>query len=372
MSQVLELAKQGDAKAIAALINRSLNPQGINTKVMGQGNTLKVLLESLDTPDQNRFQSYILQGLKKIGLDPAITQLEIYGKQGGAEGYAWTAAFEISGDSFTPIATPQAAAPKAPTATAVPATPNIPAESGNPFANDAGDNTAADSPVVKSDVSGLDQAEIVKRAKQGDLGAIAAFVKSALAEKEGLESFVELNGNVLKVTIETKQFLDGPAFCGEIGTKLNEIASPMIREVEFYKRKSEKTAPFMMKKAVIFHEQASPNTEPPSRQITSSTSNTGSSTAGLRPNGQSSAMSGLAGNAAVDAAPREKAKIEPARVLGAIVVLIFLIVFLAIQVPRMVSRMGVVGYFALVIAIVPAFKFYRFWKPMIDYVITGK
>jgi hypothetical protein len=171
MPPVLELAKQGDAKAIAALINRSLNPQGINAKVVAQGNTLKVLLESLDTPDQNRFQSYILQGLKKIGVGEAITQLEIYGKQGGTEGCAWTVAFQITGDDFTPVpvATGRPAPAAAPAANPFTAEAgNIPAEVTNPFAAEA---TSNPSPTT-SNVSGVDHASLVKLAKQGDLGAI--------------------------------------------------------------------------------------------------------------------------------------------------------------------------------------------------------
>jgi hypothetical protein len=90
MTQALELAKQGDAQAINALVNRSLNPQGITAKVLCQGDQMKIRLESLDIPDKENLTKYLIQGLGKIGV--AISYLEVYGKRTGQEGYAWTRA----------------------------------------------------------------------------------------------------------------------------------------------------------------------------------------------------------------------------------------------------------------------------------------
>lgn len=50
-TNILELAKQGDPKAIAALINRQLQPKGITAKVALKDNCLQTMLESAQVPD---------------------------------------------------------------------------------------------------------------------------------------------------------------------------------------------------------------------------------------------------------------------------------------------------------------------------------
>jgi hypothetical protein len=277
MSQVLELAKQGDTSAIAALMNRSLAPQGIKALVLLEGQTLKVLLEGLEIPAQERFTNYTIQGLRKIGV--AATILEIYGKQSDNQGFAWSQRFQVEGENFTPVAQP------------APANPFVAA------ATDASSTSSAPSDAPANSPTHLDPSNIQKLAKQGNIEAIAAFVQSALSDREELESFVELEGDVLKVTIQTKQFLDGPAFCGEFGTKMNAIHGGVIKELEVYKRKSEKTAPFLMKKMTLFSAASSASssrsTSSPNAAGANGTENMNSSssvTVNARPYGQSSAM----------------------------------------------------------------------------------
>jgi hypothetical protein len=264
-SQVLELAQQGDAKAISALINRSLNPQGITAKVICQADQMKILVESLDIPDKAHLTQYLTQGLSKIGV--SLRHLEIYGKRDGQKEYAWTKAFQVEGDRFTPVAIGQAPAP---------------------IVDSAIDDAATDNPFLaptagKRSVAGLSQDDILAQAQGGNPAAIETIVRAALADKEDLVPLIELNGDVLKVTIETKQFLDGPAFCGEFGTKMNVLAGGVIKELAIYKRKSEKNAPFLMKQVTLFTAaEAAVATAPPTLAPYSSSS--------ARPNGQSSAM----------------------------------------------------------------------------------
>jgi hypothetical protein len=273
MTQVLELAKQGDAQAINALVNRSLNPQGITAKVLCQGDQMKIRLESLDIPDKENLTKYLIQGLGKIGV--AISYLEVYGKRTGQEGYAWTRAFQVEGTQFTPVAVGNAAAP-----TPVAGAP-ISDAADNPFLANAA-ATPAGKP--RSSVRGLDQGDILAQAQDGNLEAIETIVRAALADKEDLVPLIELNGNVLKVTIETKQFLDGPAFCGEFGTKMNVLAGGVIQELEIYKRKSEKNAPFLMKKTGLFTASEAAVASAPPENLSYEELKHG------RPNGQSSAM----------------------------------------------------------------------------------
>ncbi len=264
MTQVLKLAKQGDAKAINALVNRSLNPQGITAKVLCQADQMKILVESLDIPDKNHLTNYLIQGLTKIGV--TLSYLEIYGKRTGQDSYAWTRAFQVEGEKFTPVAAGNSAAP-APVGDVADHPFLAPAPAGKP----------------KSSIQGLRQDDILAQAQDGNLEAIATIVRAALADKEDLVPLIELNGHCLKVTIETKQFLDGQSFCGEFGTKMNVLAGGVIKELEIYKRKSEKNAPFLMKKTGLFTQaEAAVASAPPEAQSYEALKG--------RPNGQSSAM----------------------------------------------------------------------------------
>ncbi len=49
---LLELAKQGDAQAIASVINYLLKPKNITAKVVLKNNCLQVMLESVQVPEQ--------------------------------------------------------------------------------------------------------------------------------------------------------------------------------------------------------------------------------------------------------------------------------------------------------------------------------
>jgi hypothetical protein len=67
-------------------------------------------------------------------------------------------------------------------------------------------------------------------------------------EAPTIASFVALDeAGLLTVTIETKQFLDGPAFAADLGQRLNMIASLRVKEVALYKRKTATAQPFLIK-----------------------------------------------------------------------------------------------------------------------------
>jgi hypothetical protein len=68
----------------------------------------------------------------------------------------------------------------------------------------------------------------------------------------GVASFVELDeSGLLTVTIETQQFLDGPAFAADLGGELNAISSPRVKEVALYKRKTATAQPFLIKQMTL-------------------------------------------------------------------------------------------------------------------------
>lgn len=58
-ANILELAKQGDVKAIAALMNRQLQPKGITAKVAMNDSCLQIMLESDQLPDQQTLVAWV-------------------------------------------------------------------------------------------------------------------------------------------------------------------------------------------------------------------------------------------------------------------------------------------------------------------------
>lgn len=86
---LLALAKQGNVKAIATLIHRSLEPKGIQVKAAQKERCLYILLESAQVPSQSAFVHFIQQGIEKLELQ-TIDCVRIYGKQSGAVEPAWS------------------------------------------------------------------------------------------------------------------------------------------------------------------------------------------------------------------------------------------------------------------------------------------
>jgi hypothetical protein len=205
--QVLELAQQGNADAIAALMNRSLKVQGITAKVATHTDRLQVLLEGLDIPAERHVVGFVTQGVQKLNLTQ-FTVLQIYGKQLGQADPAWVQAFAVSAAGINPAADP----------------------------------ALAQEPFGEQDVRIL--------ARQGNLPAIQTFVTAAIANPE-LGVKVELNGTALKVLIITSEFLDGATFASHLGKKLNAIASPTLQTFELHKQKSPEANPFMIQRMTL-------------------------------------------------------------------------------------------------------------------------
>jgi hypothetical protein len=90
----LELAKQGDVKAIAFLINRSLKAKEIQAQVNLKDGCLVVVLESATIPDKQALSQFVLNGISKLGAD-SIHKLRIYGRQAGSSKSAWSQEFSL-------------------------------------------------------------------------------------------------------------------------------------------------------------------------------------------------------------------------------------------------------------------------------------
>lgn len=85
---LLQLAKQGDVRAIAALINRQLEPKGITAKVSLKGSILQVMLEAEQVPDQTALVAFIRKGVTSLAVK-AIERVKVYGRQVEEDFPAW-------------------------------------------------------------------------------------------------------------------------------------------------------------------------------------------------------------------------------------------------------------------------------------------
>jgi hypothetical protein len=94
-TELLELAKQGRPTAIAALINRSLEPKGITAKAALKGRCLQITLAAPKVPNQKVLAGFIYQGVMKLAPE-AIASLKVLGLQTGQRTPAWAQEFKLS------------------------------------------------------------------------------------------------------------------------------------------------------------------------------------------------------------------------------------------------------------------------------------
>jgi hypothetical protein len=105
---LLELAQQGDPQAIAALLNRQLQPQGITAKVAVRQGCLHVLLESAQQPpDRQACVNFVRTEL--TSLEPeSIDRAKVYGRKTGEKEPAWSQEFGLEFGAFSMLILSQA------------------------------------------------------------------------------------------------------------------------------------------------------------------------------------------------------------------------------------------------------------------------
>jgi hypothetical protein len=202
MAQAINPTDRRPADAIALTLNRYLKPQGTLAKVIERDQRLQILLEAIDIPSHDQLLPWIKQSIEGLKLD-SIKTVQIYARRAGDKNCIWTEAFVLRSGRLMPMDTMTMAH------------------------------------------SHPDQGDLVARSRSGDIAAIALFVDRAL-DNPSLRAHVELYRAVLKVTIETFQYLDGANFAVELARKLKPIGSPKVQFVEVYKRKSAATSPVFL------------------------------------------------------------------------------------------------------------------------------
>lgn len=95
-AQLLELAKQGHAKAIATVISQSLKPQGINTLAKSKEGCLHIILESDQVPNQASMSQFVYQKLLDLKIQ-SIQKVKVYARTPNSKSMAWVQEFTYTG-----------------------------------------------------------------------------------------------------------------------------------------------------------------------------------------------------------------------------------------------------------------------------------
>lgn len=176
---VLELAKQGDPQAIAALMNQSLQPRGMTARVEREGSLLEVVLEADRIPNREALSTFVQKGISNLGVE-SIQAVRIIGQQTGASFPAWMHELDLGPARFDADA--QSAAPlEAQPAVAIDPTPEV----GMSLASES-DLPESDLPESALPESALPDAEIPEPVVE-PLGAIAPSVSAlSIADEDAL------------------------------------------------------------------------------------------------------------------------------------------------------------------------------------------
>lgn len=96
MSQqdILNLAKEGDARAIAFLISQALQSFGVTAKASRENDTLHLLLEAEHLPAEEACLRVAVKGLQRLQPNN-LYSVTVYGRRGGEQLPAWTQTVEL-------------------------------------------------------------------------------------------------------------------------------------------------------------------------------------------------------------------------------------------------------------------------------------
>ncbi len=103
-SNLLELAKQGEPTAIAALMNAVLSPKGITARAGMDQDCLCIFLESQKPLNQETLVTFIQKGLLELGND-SIRSVRAQGKKIGEEDFSWSREFSLRSSESSRVAT---------------------------------------------------------------------------------------------------------------------------------------------------------------------------------------------------------------------------------------------------------------------------
>lgn len=85
----LKLARQGNARAIATLMNHTLMAKGITARVSLQEGCLWVVLEGNAVPQQKDMMRFVYSGVSRLEI-PTLKVVRVYGMRTGQANPVWS------------------------------------------------------------------------------------------------------------------------------------------------------------------------------------------------------------------------------------------------------------------------------------------
>jgi hypothetical protein len=192
---ILELAKQGDAKAIALLLNRQLQAKGITAAASLKDGCLQVMLEAAEAPSQQVLAPWVSKSIAGLGA-ASIEKVKVYGRQTGAKVPAWSQEFEGAGLKL-PV-------------------------------TDFTEGRASSSENTESN-----QLSLKERAKLGDVEAIASLLNLPLQNK-GITATASLQDGCLQVMLEGDRVPDEEVSIRIVRRELTNLKAGAIASVKVY------------------------------------------------------------------------------------------------------------------------------------------
>jgi hypothetical protein len=192
---ILELAKQGDAKAIALLLNRQLQAKGITAAASLKDGCLQVMLEATEAPSQQVLAPWVSKSIAGLGA-ASIEKVKVYGRQTGAKVPAWSQEFEVAGLKW-------------------------------PVTDVTGGRASSSENTESNELS------LKERAKLGDVEAIASLLNLPLQNK-GITATASLQDGCLQVMVEGDRVPDEEAAVRIVRRELTNLKAGAIASVKVY------------------------------------------------------------------------------------------------------------------------------------------
>ncbi len=108
---LLQLAKAGDPKAIASLLNRNLQPKGIAVRAIVRDHVLRISLEAENLPQETRLAPHLETALRNLSPE-TIESISISGFQTGFSRPTWIHSFDLTESAIQTSAQVTAADPE--------------------------------------------------------------------------------------------------------------------------------------------------------------------------------------------------------------------------------------------------------------------
>jgi hypothetical protein len=185
----MQLAKQGDGRAIATLLNRAFEKQGIAVKVNLKGRCLQVLLEATPAPEPFAAMTLMQQAMSRLQPE-LLERVEVYGREVGAKSFSWQQELRLQ-----PLQSP-----------------------------------ASGSSLATSQTPAQGSPELRQLAQKGDPEAIAKLLNAALAEL-GITTQVSWQNYCLQIVLQGETIPDRASTLVAIDGELIALESFLIQKL---------------------------------------------------------------------------------------------------------------------------------------------